>query len=156
MNTNERQDGSVTRFPGVSQNRINLVRACAQKPIRQFEQFDVFYMPDGGDDLMTPDENGYCVMGGCTDELKNLEEPRLYLPIDMTREEAIATVRKLLEVVENYWTDAPDRPKGNRLECEYPGHAYQVLQAAAAAEFADVVKEMDRLRRKNEQYDQPF
>jgi len=45
-----------------------LARASRKRPVRLF-QFDAFYMPEGGDSVMHPNEDGWALMGGQAIEL---------------------------------------------------------------------------------------
>ena len=50
-----------------------------EKEPNEFIQFDGFHMPDGGDCVMEPDENGYCVTQQNTVELMNGSDVRVLI-----------------------------------------------------------------------------
>jgi hypothetical protein len=77
----------------------------------------------GGDDIMPPDEDGHCLMGGETYELRNISGSP-HLPVraeiyeDAEKQEVAALLRKMADWVERAWDDSLSRKGQERLDKE--------------------------------------
>lgn len=88
----------------IEQLKQKLLEDAAQKPIHRFVQFDVFQrIEDGGDDIVTPDQDGDCVFGGGTPhhELNITNELRVMVPEGRTAEEVIRGLQKIIEWIKS-------------------------------------------------------
>jgi len=74
----------------------------ARKNPKQFLQMDGFYLPDGGDDLMNPDDEGDCLQAISTVELMYMfgATVRVLIGSDADRMVAVRQLQKLAEWLE--------------------------------------------------------
>ena len=79
--------------------RDELQRAALSKPIRKFQQIDVFQNEGGGDDVMKPDEDGDCIFFSGTYELHNSHCLRVLIPSGATKVDTIRGLKKAIETV---------------------------------------------------------
>jgi len=77
-----------------------LLEAASRKPIKKFLQFDVFQRMPEGDDIIRPDDDGDCLMAVESYELKNVNELRVFVPVNRTAKEIIRGLKKVIECIE--------------------------------------------------------
>jgi hypothetical protein len=88
--------------------RLLLEEHAKKKPVR-LVQIDG-HQVNGGDDVMHPDEDGHCLMGGEAYELRNLSGSR-HLPVRVDiyegadKQEVLALLRKIAAFVERHWDE---------------------------------------------------
>jgi hypothetical protein len=64
--------------------------------LKRFAQFDGFYLPDGGDDLMQPDADGHWLSAGLTNELMHgVQDVRILVTEGADKEQVVALLLKL-------------------------------------------------------------
>jgi len=74
----------------------------ATRDLTSFCQYDGFYMPEGGDDIMHPDEDMHCIIAGETQELMTgVYEVRVLITDGADKEQAVAMLKKILDWIEN-------------------------------------------------------
>ncbi len=67
----------------------------AQREPKHFLQLDCAYMPEGGDSIMRPDEDGDCMTAGGTVELMYGATVRVLIPHDTDPVIAVRQLKKL-------------------------------------------------------------
>lgn len=89
------------RARSYEERRSQLLKNMIDKPMQELNQIDGFLRMDGGDDVMQPDENGVCLMGGSTEDLYNAPwDVRLYVKRDVSKEDLVNTLKPMLEWAE--------------------------------------------------------
>ncbi|MEZ5608044.1 MAG: hypothetical protein R3E52_13215 [Burkholderiaceae bacterium] len=73
------------------ESKADLLLAASKKDVRYFIQFDIF--PGGGDDVSNVDGDG--MYAGARAELRNIECPRIQIPVGMNHADALRCIDKL-------------------------------------------------------------
>lgn len=81
--------------------REELLKRSAAKPIRTFLQLDVFTEVEGGDSIITPDEDGDCLFSSVGRELNISDCVRLLIPIGESKTNVRRALGKMLETLDS-------------------------------------------------------
>ncbi len=86
--------------------------AAPQRVVRRFYQYDGFLLPDGGDDILIPDDDGDVLSAGVTFELNASEQPvRVWVHESTAPADAVRLLRKVAAWIERC---APDLLHGDQ------------------------------------------
>jgi hypothetical protein len=81
-----------------------LLDKYANREPTPFEQFDGFYVNDGGDDIMRPDDEDHCLFSSDTWELMHGADVRVLVSRDTPREQVGPLIRKLAAWIANEYS----------------------------------------------------
>ena len=111
------------------EQKAELVADAARKPVRDFLQVDGWFLggPNGGDDVMQPDEDGDCLMAGGTRDLRNSDSDlavRVQIVAGADRDVVLRVLKKLRRWLKKDWDELAKRweqtPRGIEINNEIP------------------------------------
>jgi len=73
-----------------------LAKYAERKP-QKYLQIDGHHLPDGGDDIMRPDEDGDCINSGSTWELMAHNDVRVLIGTGVDAQVAVRQLRKIID-----------------------------------------------------------